>query len=286
MECGVGTVSLAAEIDVDQIAERARRLRVDVIRALTEAKSGHTGASLGLADIMAVLFFGGVMRYDPKRPDWEGRDRLVLSCGHACPILYVALAHAGYFPIEWLGTLRKLGTKLQGHPCRQDTPGVETAAGSLGQGVGVSVGMAMALKMDGKPNRVFCVCSDGEHEEGSSWEAAMAAAHYRCDNLTWILDRNYLQIDGKTEEIIGLDPLAEKFAAFNWHVIPIDGHDVGAIHSAIVQAMQNAERPTVIIARTIMGKGVSIFEDDHRYHGRPPKPDQAEIAMRELGESE
>jgi transketolase len=276
-------VSVAAKVDVDQIREHARRMRVDVIRALTKAKSGHTGASLGLADVMAVLFFGGVMRYDPKRPDAEERDRLVLSCGHACPILYVALAHAGYFPMEWLDTLRTLGTKLQGHPCRQDTPGVETAAGSLGQGVGVSVGMAMGLKMDGKPNRVFCVCSDGEHEEGSAWEAAMAAAHHELDNLTWILDRNYLQIDGKTEEIAGLDPLDRKFTAFNWHVIPIDGHDVQAIHSAIVQAKQNQGRPTVIIARTIMGKGVSIFEDDHRYHGRPPKPEEAEIALRELG---
>lgn len=277
-------MSVAAEISVDRIKEHARRLRVDVIKALTQARSGHTGASLGLADIMAVLFFGGVLRYDPKRPDWEERDRLVLSCGHACPILYVALAHAGFFPMEWLGTLRKLGTKLQGHPCRQDTPGVETAAGSLGQGVGVSVGMAMGLKLDGKPNRVFAVISDGECEEGSTWEAAMAAAHYGCDNLTWICDRNYLQIDGKTEEIIGLDPLYEKFAAFNWHVIRIDGHDAAAIIAAIEEAKTTTGRPTMIMARTIMGKGVSMFEDDHRYHGRPPTPEQAEIALRELGE--
>ena len=278
-------MSAVAEIQVDQIREQARRIRIDVIKMLTKAKSGHTGASLGLADVMATLYFGGVMKYDAAKPGWDERDRFVLSCGHACPVLYATLARAGFFPMGWLDTLRTFGTKLQGHPSRHDTPGIETAAGSLGQGSAVSVGMAMALKTDGKPNRVFTVISDGECEEGSTWEAAMAAAHFGCDNLTWICDRNYLQIGGSTEKITSLDPLHGKFAAFNWHVIDVDGHDIGQLLAAIGQAKLNSGSPTIILAHTTMGKGVSFFENDYTYHGKAPKPEQAEAALRELGET-
>jgi len=267
---------------MNQLEAKAKHIRELILTALAEAGSGHTGGSLDLVDIFTVLYFDH-MRHDPKRPDREDRDKVVLSIGHTAPVLYATLAAAGYFPEEEMLTLRKLGTRLQGHPSFETRlPGLETCSGSLGQGLGVAMGMAMAAKMDGKPNRVFCVMGDGEQQEGSVWESAMAAAHHKVDNLCAIIDRNRLQIDGGTEKVMAIDPLRDKWTAFGWHTIEIDGHDMSQIKMALDLADKEQGRPTVIIADTIMGKGVKSIEDNNQWHGKVPSKEQVKEFLDEL----
>ena len=266
-------------IDLKEIARHIREL---ILTALVEASSGHTGGSLDLADIFTVLYFNH-MRHNPRHPDWEDRDKVVLSIGHTAPVLYATLAVAGYFPEEEMMTLRKLGSRLQGHPSYEfRLPGLETCSGSLGQGLGVALGMALAAKMDGKPNRVFCIMGDGEQQEGSVWESAMAVAHHKVDNLCAIIDRNRLQIDGNTENVMAIDPLRDKWVAFGWHIIEIDGHDMSQIKMALELADQETGRPTVIIADTIMGKGVKSIEDNNQWHGKVPSKEQIKEFLYEL----
>jgi transketolase len=266
----------------------AKELRKDVIKSLTLAGSGHSGGSLGTADLFAVLFFGGIMRYDPLNPKWEQRDRFVLSAGHICPILYATLARAGFFPVEELKTLRKLGSRLQGHPALDvGLPGIETAAGSLGQGISIAVGMAMSDKyLDKNDRRVFALTGDGELQEGSTWEAAMAAGNYKLDNLCWIVDNNDCQIDGRVRDVMSIYPIEKKFEAFNFEVLTIDGHNYSEIYDAFKKFIQNHEqkigRPTVIIAKTKMGYPISFMFDKYEWHGIPPTEEQALIALKEL----
>jgi transketolase len=265
-----------------QLKEIAANIRKSVVTCLAESKSGHLGGSLGLADIFTVLYFS-ILHHDPLNPGWYGRDRLVLSIGHVAPVLYATLAHAGYFPVEELNTLRKLGSRLQGHPGRDHgLPGIELSAGSLGQGLSVAVGMAIAAKMDLKNHRVYSIHGDGELQEGSIWEAAMSAAHYNLDNLIAIVDRNGLQIDGKTEEVMKLEPLGDKWSSFGWHVINCNGNDIIQLLHAFTEAKSIQNAPTVIIAKTLMGKGVRSIEGDHRWHGKVPTADQEVEFLREL----
>jgi transketolase len=262
----------------------ANTLRQEVIKIVAGAGSGHQGGPLGMADIFAAMYFH-VLNHDPKKPEWAERDRLVLSNGHICPIQYAALAHAGYFPVEELKTLRQLGTRLQGHPHRHACPGVETTSGPLGSGISQSIGMALAARLDKKKNHIYCLTSDGEHEEGNTWEAIMFAGKHRLNNLTVIVDRNNIQIDGYTEDIMPLEPFRAKYEAFNWHVIEIDGHDFYDIISAVAEAKAIFEKPTCIIAHTIAGKGVSFMERDYTWHSKPFKPGEAEKALKELREA-
>lgn len=252
-----------------ELEEKANEIRKDLIEMLLEAGSGHTAGPLDMADVFTCMYFH-ILNHDPKNPFWEDRDRLVLSNGHICPIQYVVMAHAGYFPKEELKTLRKFKTRLQGHPHRSSLPGLETTSGPLGSGLGQAAGMAKAALMDGKKWRVYCLMSDGEHNAGNTWEAAMFAGKNNLYNLTAIMDRNNIQIDGFTEDIMPLEPLRAKYEAFNWHVIDVDGHNMEAIVDAARQAEAVYENPTMIIAHTIPGKGVEYMERDFLWHGSPP----------------
>ena len=267
---------------MNQLEHTAKHIRELILAALTEAGSGHTGGSLDLVDVFTVLYFNH-LRHDPNRPDWADRDKVVLSIGHTAPVLYATLAAAGYFPEEEMLTLRKLGSRLQGHPSYEfRLPGLETCSGSLGQGLGIALGMALAAKMDGKPNRIFCIMGDGEQQEGSVWESAMAAAHHKVDNLCAIIDRNHLQIDGGTEKVMAIDPLRDKWVAFGWNTLEIDGHDFGQIKMALEMADNVEGKPTVIIADTIMGKGVRSIENDYHWHGKVPTKEQLNEFLNEL----
>lgn len=280
-------------LNIKELELKADNIRMDIITMLTHAGSGHSAGPLGMADIFTALFFVGLLKYNPKSPDWPERDRIVLSNGHINPVLYVAMAHAGYFSHTELKTLRQFGSRLQGHPERVRLPGLETTSGPLGSGLSQASGMAYGLRMDGqKQQHVFCLTSDGEHEEGNYWEAVMFAGKNKLHNLCTIVDRNNIQIDGFTEDIMPLEPLAMKYQAFNWHVIEIDGHNFEEIAGAIGQARAIFEKPTVIIAHTIPGKGVDFMENDWRWHGTPPgksdiagsppAKDQARVALAEL----
>lgn len=269
------------KLGIDELEKIARNIRKDVIKMLLEAGSGHSAGSLGLADIFTALYFN-IMSYDPKRPDWEKRDRLILSNGHVCPVLYTTLAHAGFFSTSKLVTLRKLGSSLQGHPERKRLPGVETTSGPLGSGLAQAAGIALAARLDDKRFRVYCVTSDGEHDEGNHWEAVLFAGKYNLSNLTVFVDRNNIQIDGHTEDVMPLEPLKEKYEAFNWHVLHIDGHNVEEIIDATHHARAVYENPTVIIAHTIPGKGVSFMENLPAWHGKSPDREEANKALHEL----
>jgi len=266
---------------IRQLEKQANDIRQSIVKMLVAAGSGHTAGPLGMADIFTALYFH-VLNHNPKNPEWDERDRLVLSNGHICPVRYAAMAHAGYFPVEELKTLRKLGSRLQGHPERERLPGLETTSGPLGSGLGQAVGMALAARMDGAPWRTYCVMSDGEHDEGVHWESAMLAGKYRLHNLTGIVDRNNIQIDGMTEEVMPLESLRAKWQAFNWHVLDVDGHNIEAFVDAVQQAKAVYEKPTVIIAHTIPGKGVKEIEFDYKWHGIPPKPEDARKFLEEL----
>ena len=260
---------------------RANDVRQGIIRALESAGSGHSAGSLDMADVFTALY-GQVMRHDPGNPQWPDRDRLLLSCGHIAPVRYSAMANFGYFPVEELLTLRKFGTRLQGHPERVKLPAVETTSGPLGEGLAQGIGMALAAKVDKKDWRVYVVTSDAEHQCGLHMEAMMTAPKFKLDNLACIIDRNFIQIDGSTEEIMPLEPLADKYRAFNWEVLECDGNDMAAVVAAFEQAKTVKGKPTVIIANTVPGKGVSYMEGDYTWHGKPPNKEQAEVALREL----
>lgn len=257
------------DAEVRELSLKANAIRQTIIEMLAAAGSGHTAGPLGMADIFTALYFR-VLKHDPKNPDWPERDRLILSNGHIVPVRYAAMAHAGYFPVEECLTLRKFGSRLQGHPERDMLPGIETTSGPLGSGLSQTSGYAYAARMDGKTFRVFCAMSDGEQEEGNTWEAAMFAGKYRLSNLTAIMDRNNIQIDGDTEDIMPLEPLRDKYEAFNWHVMEVDGHNIPQFIAAADEAKAVREKPTLIIAHTIPGKGIREIENDYRWHGNPP----------------
>jgi transketolase len=272
-----------------QLESQANEIRQDIIKMLVEAGSGHSAGPLGMADIFTALYFE-IMNHRPKQPDWAERDVLILSNGHIVPVRYAAMARVGYFPVAELKTLRKLGSRLQGHPERTKLPGLETTSGPLGSGLSQASGIALAMKMDGRQHRrVYCLMGDGELDEGNIWEAAMFAGKNRLSGITAIIDRNNIQIDGPTEQVMPLGDLKGKWEAFGWHVIEIDGHNFDEIIAACNQARAIVEKPTIVIAHTIPGKGVDFMEYDYRFHGYfadvpgdPPASEQAKIALREL----
>jgi transketolase len=266
---------------IRELELQANTIRITLIEALIEAGSGHTAGPLGMADIFTYLYFHE-LRHNPKNPEWPERDRLVLSNGHICPVLYAVLARAGYFPLEEMKTLRKLNSRLQGHPHRTSLPGLETTSGPLGSGLSQAIGMALAAKLDNKKYRIYCLMSDGEHQEGNTWEGAMFAGKNNLYNLTAIMDRNNIQIDGYTEEVMPLEPLVDKYKAFGWHVQHIDGHNIRDFIAAVGHAKSEYGKPSVIIAHTIPGKGVDFMQWDPAWHGKSPKPDEAKKALHEL----
>src|SRR3989339_673948 len=269
---------------VQELEKKAKVIRVDLVKMLTEAKSGHPGGSLSATDLMVGLYFEK-LKHNPKDPNWDGRDRGIFSKGHVCPLLYACLAETGYFPVSELMTLRKFGSRLQGHPAKNaELPGVEISSGSLGQGLSAGVGMAIGFKLDKKNNRVYVLMGDGELQEGSIWEAAMSAAHYKLDNLCGIVDFNKLQIDGYVKDVMDIEPLVDKWKAFGWNVIEIDGHNISEVLSAYDKASAMKNKPTVIIAHTIKGKGVSFMENQAGWHGKTPDKTQCEVALKELCE--
>lgn len=266
----------------EKLKRIAFEIRKNVILSLSAAGSGHLGGSLGLADIFTVLYFN-VLNHKPKQPDWEFRDRLILSIGHVAPVLYSALAQAGYFSKEELLTLRQIDSRLQGHPGKDHgLPGIEISSGSLGQGLSVSVGIALAARMDSRSFHVYTIMGDGELQEGSVWESAMSASFHKLGNLTAIIDRNYKQIDGGTEEVMALEPLADKWQAFGWDCYECDGHNMIELADLLNKCKRNSDKPKVIIATTIMGKGVASVEDNHLWHGKAPSPDEAQQFIEEL----
>jgi transketolase len=278
--------------DVTRLELKANTIRQSIIEMLCEAKSGHTAGPLGMADIFTLLYFE-VLQHDATQPNWVDRDRLILSNGHICPVLYATLAHAGYFPVEELMTLRKFGSRLQGHPHREALPGLETSSGPLGSGLSQAVGMALAERMDNpySAKYFYCLTGDGELNEGQIWEAALLAGKEKLHNVIMIIDRNGIQIDGYTKDVMPLEPLAEKFEAFNFDVQEVDGHNIRAVNDAIGKAQAVYGQPSVIIAHTIASKGVDVFERDFRWHGNPPgkgpedrvpKSEQAKVALEKL----
>lgn len=266
---------------VAQLQEMAHTIRVDIVESLYAAGSGHPGGSLSAAEMLSVLFFHE-MDVDPQNPKWEGRDRFVLSKGHAAPVYYAALAERGFFPKEWLTTLRKIDSPLQGHPDRKKVPGVDMSTGSLGQGISAAAGMACFAKKENKDFRVYCIIGDGEAQEGEVWEAMMSAAHYKLSNLTVFLDNNNLQIDGAVDQVMSIYPFKEKCEAFGWHVVEADGNDVEQLLSALDAARAETEKPTMILCRTVKGKGVSFMENQAGWHGAAISKDNYEIAMKDL----
>jgi transketolase len=274
-------MSFVKEI-IANLEDKARELRIDIIKSLHKSQSGHTGGSLSAIDMITALYFHK-MRHDPDDPAWEERDRFVLCKGHAAPAQYVALAHAGYFPREDLMMLRRLGSHLQGHPDSKVTPGVEVCTGSLGQGLSMAVGMSLGLRLDKKNSRVYALLGDGELQEGQVWEAAMAASHYKLDNLCAMIDANSLQIDGEVAKVMNVTPIAQKFKSFGWHALEIDGHDMTAVLAALDHADTVKGQPVAIVANTVKGKGISFFENKASYHGVPPSDEELPRALECLG---
>lgn len=266
---------------VSLLEKRAEAIRETIIKMLVAAGSGHTAGPLGMTDIFTAFYFH-ILNHDPKNPSWEERDRLILSNGHICPVLYASLAHAGYFPIDECLTLRKFNSRLQGHPERSHLPGLETTSGPLGEGLSQSCGMAYAFRMDGKKQRVYCLMGDGEQQEGNVWEAVMFAGKNKLSNITAVIDRNNIQIDGMTEDVMPLEPIADKYRAFNWHVLEVNGHDFRAFVAAVEEAKTIYEKPTVIIAHTIPGKGVPEIEFDYHWHGKPPTAEEGKRFLKEI----
>jgi transketolase len=271
------------EDTIERLEAVARGLRRHVLRMTHAAQSGHPGGSLSAADVVAALYFH-ILRVDPGNPRWEDRDRFILSKGHACPVLYAALAEKGFFSVDELLTFRQIDSRLQGHPELGTTPGVEACAGAEGQGLSIGIGMALAARLQGRAYRVYVLMGDGENDVGQTWEAAMTAPKWRLDNLTAIVDRNGVQQEGRTEDIMPLEPLADKWRAFNWHVLEIDGHDMRAILDALAEAQATKGKPTCIVARTVKGKGVSFMEKVVRFHGEAPTDEELRQALAELGE--
>jgi transketolase len=274
-------MKLLTDDKIKYLEELAIKLREDVILMVSQAGSGHIAGPLDMAEIFATLYFY-ILKHDPKNPNWPDRDRVVLSNGHICPILYATLARAGYFPREELKKLRQINSRLQGHPHRGSLPGIETTSGPLGSGLSQACGMALAAKLDNKKYRIYCLMSDAEQQEGNIWEAVMFASKYKLSNITAIIDRNNIQIDGFTENVMPLEPLKEKYESFGWHVLEINGHDIFQIVSACAEAEVIFEKPTLIIAHTISGRGVDFMERDYKWHSKPFKPGEVEKALKEL----
>ncbi|MBU6391811.1 MAG: transketolase [Planctomycetota bacterium] len=274
-------MKIAQRLDNKSLAERSKVIRRHIIRMLARAGSGHPGSSLSTVELLVALYYNK-LRHNPQLPAWPDRDRFILSKGHACPALYAILAELDYFPLEKLDTLRQFGSILQGHPCMKTTPGIEISGGSLGQGLSVGLGIALAAKLDKKNYRTYVMLGDGEIEEGQIWEAAMAASHYKADSLCAILDQNGLQIDGFIHEIMSSHPIPDKWRGFGWHVMEIDGHDFKAILNAYDEAEKVKGRPTIIVAKTVKGKGVSFMENQVDWHGKAPSKEEAERALAEL----
>ncbi len=270
------------KLSLTELQAIAIEIRKDIVKMVHAAASGHPGGSLSSADILTALYFD-VMNIDPENLKMAGRDRFVLSKGHAAPVLYSALARRGYFPVEELLTLRRINSRLQGHPDMKYIPGVEMSTGSLGQGISAAVGMAMASRLDNDGSRVFTLLGDGELNEGLVWEAAMAAAHYKLSNLTAILDFNGLQIDGRNDDVMGVKPVDKKFESFGWNVIIVDGHDIQALINALEEAKKVTDKPSILLANTVKGKGVSFMEDQVGWHGKAPSDDELAAALKELG---
>ena len=275
---------MSAYIHDEKIKElelKANEIRKTLIEMLVAAGSGHTAGPLGMADIFTALYFH-ILNHDPKNPAWEERDRLILSNGHIVPIRYATMAHAGYFPLEECLTLRKFGSRLQGHPERERLPGIETTSGPLGSGLGQASGYAYGARMDDKKFRIYCLMSDGEQDAGNTWESAMFAGNNKLSNLTAVMDRNNIQINGMTEEVMPLEPIRAKYEAFNWHVIEVDGHNIEQFVDAVEEAKAIHEKPTLILAHTIPGKGIKEIEFDYQWHGKPPKPEEAKRFLTQL----
>ncbi len=272
---------MLTDTQVNALEKKAEAIRETIIAMLVAAGSGHTAGPLGMADMFAALYFH-ILTHDPKQPDREDRDRLILSNGHTVPVRYAAMAHAGYFPVEECLTLRKFGSRLQGHPERLRLPGLETTSGPLGEGLGQAAGMALAARIDGKKHRIYVVMGDGEQDEGSVWEALMFVGARKLSNITAIIDRNNIQIDGCTETVMPLEPLRDKYESFGWHVLEVDGHNIAQFIAACEEAKAITEKPTMIIAHTIPGRGVREIEGDYRWHGKPPKPEEAKRFLDEL----
>jgi transketolase len=264
-----------------ELERKANLVRQDIIKMIEKAGSGHPAGALGMADVLTALYFK-IAKINPRRPNWPDRDRVFLSNGHICPGLYAVLSRRGFFPIKELMTLRRLGSRLQGHPCRESLPGLESTSGPLGQGLAQACGSALAARLNKKKYGVYCLMSDGEHDEGETWESAMFAGKCRLSNLTAIMDRNNIQIDGYTEDVMPLEPLRQKYEAFNWHVLEINGHNMDEIIGACRKAQAIVEKPVMIICHTIPGKGVSFMEYDYRWHGRAPSAAEAKKALAEL----
>jgi transketolase len=271
--------------DIDEATLRAiaREVRKDILKMTTNVNSGHPGGAMSATDVIVTLYYFK-MKHDPLNPKWEERDKFVLSKGHVCPALYSVLARCGYFPMEELMKFRKIDGELQGHPDMRKTPGIEISTGSLGHGIGAAIGMAMMAKLDRKDTGIYCMIGDGEAQEGSVWEASMAASHYNLDNLCVILDNNNLQIDGPVDEVMSIYPVLEKWQAFGWHVIEIDGHNYSEIIDALLEAENVKYKPTMIISKTVKGKGVSFMENRAEWHGKALPPDLLKEALKELGE--
>ena len=267
--------------ETQKLESHAREIRETIVSMLVAAGSGHTAGPLGMADIFTAFYFN-ILNHDPKNPSWPERDRIMLSNGHIAPVQYAAMAHAGYFPVEECLTLRKFGSRLQGHPERMRLPGLETTSGPLGEGLSQAAGMAYAFRMDGTKQRVYCLMSDGEQEAGNIWEAAMFAGKNKLHNLTAVMDRNNIQINGMTEDVMPLEPIADKYRAFNWHVIEVGCHDFAAFIAAVDEAKAIYEKPTLIIAHTIPGKGVPEIEFDYHWHGKPPTAEEAKRFLKEI----
>ena len=266
---------------LERIQDICKEVRADIVRMTSAAGSGHPGGSLSAVEAMTVLYFN-VMKHRPTEPDWSERDRFFLSKGHACPVLYAVMARSGYFPVEELLTLRKCGTRLQGHPSCKTLPGIEVSSGSLGQGLSIANGFALSAKVSGKDRRSYCLLGDGELQEGQVWEAIMTAAHYKLDNVCAVVDYNGLQIDGNVENVMGIAPLADKWRSFNWHVIECDGHDVSQMMAAYEEAKQTKGKPSVIIMKTVKGKGVSFMENVAGWHGKVPNAEELQKALDEI----
>lgn len=261
----------------------AREIRIDILKMLNKAKSGHTGGSLSAVEILVSLYYV-IMKHNPEIPDWNERDRFVLSKGHGAPVLYAVLAHCGYFPRDELWTLRRLGSKLQGHPKARSVPGIEVSTGSLGQGLSIANGIALGLRLNKIDSRVYVLLGDGEIQEGMVWEAAMAASHYSIDNLCAVVDNNGFQIDGAVQKVMNVYPIADKFASFGWETFEVNGHDFEELLSAFNEAKKVKGKPSVIVARTVKGKGVSFMEGKYEYHGVAPTDEELARALKELGE--
>lgn len=272
------------KLSIEELKKIAHEMRKDIIIMLEKAASGHPGSSLSTIDILAALFFH-IMRHDPKNPQWADRDRFVLSKGHAAPALYAAYARSGYFPYEWIYSLRKLGSPLQGHPDRRKLPFVEGSTGSLGQGLSIALGIGLAAKLDRKDYHTYCMIGDGESNEGQIWEAAMFAAHHEIDNVTTILDYNKFQLDGAVKDILDMEPMSQKWHSFGWHVEEIDGHNMTQIVESLERAKKIKHQPSIVIAHTVKGKGVSFMEHNNHYHGVAPTREEAKKALLELGET-